>query len=397
MTCTLSKAIATLIVATLASPAALASQVIVPDDFPLIQQAVDAAAPGDVILIRNVPGVQGNNPVIVDKPLSLVGYPTFQLTSFDCAGPGAGAHGALWLSGPGAGTVRVIGMTNIGFNDCVYPPPAIGGGGFEALHVYDSTLVGTQGGQTGSGYSGQAIDVDVDRLVLTDCTVTGGGMKGYDACSQVLDHAGAAVRVVGGTVVAVGCKITGGSGIQTFCCDCSCPDDMMTLVGQGGAGVEAAELYQAYSIIEGGEGATFVARPQSGPVSVLCGQLPDGPALVVDDQVVLTGELLVLLGDGLMHLGQTTTIMWSYAGSGSQADFVSLYAAPGVAAPLLTQHGQVFLDLAALSFIGSYHSSLATAQLPVPNDPKLIGMDLALQAYSGNQGLSTPVFTAVVP
>lgn len=382
-------------VATLIIAPGVPAQIYVPADYPLIQQAVDAASPGDVIVIKDLPGLQGPNPVIIDKPLSLVGDPEFELFAADCAGPGAGPHGGLYLAGPGSGTVRIIGLRVLWGQDCLYPPPAIAGGGFEAVHLYDANLIGTAGAQSGSGFSGAAIDLSVERLVVVDSSIVGGSIRSYN-CSQPLADAGAAIRVVGGTVSVLNSTIQGGQGLLSFCCSCACPTDLSVLLGRGGPGVTTDELYQAFSNITGGQGASFYAYPQDATgTSVFCGQLPSGPALQVGSQVPITGELLVLQGDGLLHLGQDEWLTWSYPSSSST--MLNLFMTPGVGAPLQIKNGVLFLDPQFLALLGSYFPAQASVQLTVPVDTALLGVDLVLQAYSSADGLSTPIITAIVP
>lgn len=105
------------------SPAARAATRRVPEDYPLIQAAIDAAAPGDVVLIG--PGTYPENLVVAGKSLSLVGTAGAVSTIVDGQGLGsvlvlyagwvegltlrngkAGYGGGIHLLGSGATTIR---------------------------------------------------------------------------------------------------------------------------------------------------------------------------------------------------------------------------------------------------------------------------------------------------
>lgn len=373
----------------LAAPAA-ADQLVVPDDYTWIQQAIDAAAPGDVILVKDSAGALNSQPLIIDKPLTIVGQPFLELEVTECANFPI-PNGAVWLDGPGSGTVTLIGLRreNAGF-DCPWPAPFVGGGGFDALHVYDSDLLPASGGQTGSGNAGVAIDADVARVLVVNSTIRGGSNNDYD-CYGMYGDAGTAIRLPGGTVVAVDSTITGGQGYYTCCTYCDCPTDLSGWLGQGGTGVEAAVLWSLRSTVEGGEGAMVSAHPsQSSGSGTPCCQLPSGDAMIVGQHLVLDGDLL--LGSGPMLQGEDWVLSWELSSPLAQLFWST---APG--GPLSTAHGVVLLDLATLVDLGPIPGGTGQLTVTIPSDPVIIGGEVVVQAFGVGSGLSQPVLTAVVP
>ncbi len=86
----------------LASPA-IAGQLIVPDQYMEVQEAIDAANPGDVIIIKG----HNSNQIVIDKSLTLVGQFVpggSSLPSISAYSAGLTLPPAITLAGPGSGT-----------------------------------------------------------------------------------------------------------------------------------------------------------------------------------------------------------------------------------------------------------------------------------------------------
>ncbi|GEM_PF-3137941 len=370
---------------------AVCSQLVVPDNYAKIQDAIDAAAAGDVILVKNSQGQASNIPVIIDKALTIVGEPYLELEVVEC-GNYPIPFGAVWLAGPGSGTVTLIGLrTEIPGYDCVWPAPFVAGGGFDALHIYDSDMRPANGGQTGTGYAGHAIDVDVNRVVVVNSTITGGSVRDYDCGGMPGVSAGTAIRLPGGTVVALDSTLVGGSGISTCCTYCSCPPDLTGINGVGGVAVEAALLYSAGTSITGGSGAEYLAylggvsgQPPS------CGYLADGAAMVVGSSVSLSGDFLG--SSGPLVQGLSWTLSWDLSSPMNE-----LFWSPNLGAPTQTPWGLTFLDLSFLVDIGPLPPGPGRVTIQVPNDPFIAGVEVVVQVLGSSSGLSLPVLTAVVP
>lgn len=372
----------------LASPSA-ADVLVVPDEYATIAAAIAAAAPGDVVLVHDSAGVPNGEPVIIDKPLTLVGEPWLELESYECADHPI-PNGAVWLDGPGAGTVTLIGLRRKGPGlDCLWPAPFIGGGGFEALHIYDSEIQASNGGQTGAGQAGVTVDADVARVVVVNSVVRGGSVGDAD-CAGMPSDAGTAIRLPGGTVVAIDSTIVGGQAVFTCCTFCDCPDDPASLKGHGGLGVEAGLLYTARSTVRGGPGAQYGAYASASGQPVSCAPLPGGQAMLVGSHVVFTGDLLQ--GSGPMHQGEGWLLSSDLSSPSNR-----LFWSSGVSAPLSTGYGLTLLDLAFLVDLGHLPAGPQQLVIQVPTDTYLVGLQVVLQALGSQTGLSLPVLTAVVP
>src|SRR5687767_2941958 len=133
----------------------------VPGDFSTIQDALDASPAGEVIVVHG--GTWGA--ITIRRPVTLIGDPQPSIGGF------GGPFPPVTLDGPGLGKVTLSSIFVggvFGGNDLPStPPPGIHGGGFEALHIIDTTVVAPQRsmfGFTGLGLGNSAIVADVPFL-----------------------------------------------------------------------------------------------------------------------------------------------------------------------------------------------------------------------------------------
>ncbi len=366
---------------TLAAPA-LAGVIRVPADQPNLQAAIDVAAPGDVILVAQTV----ENPVVVDKPLTILGDPFFQIT-IECDFSGCPTcpepDHAFRLAGPGSGTV-VIGNVTASSFDCFEPAQAIGGGGFDELHVHDASFVLTAG-LSGLGDGNAAIGADVPYILISRSTIKG-SQPDSDHCSGFLLGDGyPAVDAPASTVVILDSKVTGGGDAHFCCVFCTCPG-VFPPGGGGGPGVVANEVYvDDASTVQGGKGATYFAFPNdelSGG-QVACTTLPDGPAFIA---TVVNQLGPGATGSGQVALGGTWSLSFDVPGPAAVLFFSGLsqpYPGGGF--------GFAFLDPVGLASLGPVPTgSPQTLAFPVPPAAVLLGIEGGFQILDATLGLTPP-------
>ena len=236
-------------------PAARAEVLVVaPSGFTTVQAAVDAAASGDVILVR---GGAGGTFTVAGKSLTLVGDGG---TDAACVMPqlfgnvmGQGSQHNV-VSGIGAGGVVVLrGLLLSGLEvtdvqgtvwveDCVIQTvsPAMRATSCQRLVVTHSTLTGPFGfidaGAYFWGAVGGALELIDTHAAVSDSVLSGGDGKGFGV-TQVgpssNESGGDGLRVSGGSLSLQGCTLSGGDGglggswMVGFC----------TNGGDGGAGL----------------------------------------------------------------------------------------------------------------------------------------------------------------
>ena len=378
----------------------VADQVRVPEDFSTLQAAVNAAQPGDVIIVTG--GV--HPPVVINKALTLVGdwsdRPVIRPAS-----PGEETNpfvqdAAVTLAGPGSGTVTLSMFELAGTADASYfgtAGQALSGGGFSEVRVVHCELVAPSWFQpTGIGLAPHAIalDGDVGWLLVSQSTVIGGEGT-YDAAPSgplTLPSGGDGIRAPSTSVTVVDSFVRGGDGMDvvynggiyapTGCDDVS--------GGLGGRGVVASALHHAASQLMGGDGAELNVFSPLGGLFYLCTR-PSGAAIAgMSDVVDLPGTLF---GSGAMVSGSTWTLTW-FASSPS----VLLVLSPALVPPLdVGSKGLLFMDPNQLFFIALPGAGLMNTSFPVPADMSLLGWPLALQIYDAQVGLTRPVYSSFVP
>jgi hypothetical protein len=281
--------------------------------------------------------------------------------------------------------------------DCDYPAPAIGGGGFDELHVHDATIE-IVSGLSGLGHGADAIDVDVPFVLVSGSTIAAVG-SGSDHCSGFLyPDETAGLRNPNGTVLLVDSEVQGGSGVaSSLCCVvCGCPPmPDPAFGGHGGPGVVADQVFLAGATVTGGAGATFYAYPAGKPYDPVgtpidCGSQPDGPAFVASAVHELQGTLT---GARTASPGGKYVIAWDLPGP-----IAGLFFALGATAPMATASGHLFLDPATTSFLGSIATGApASLAIAIPKSSALLGVEFAFQALDSTLGATRPIAGLVVP
>jgi len=365
----------------LLAPLAAAQVIDVPGDFPDPQSAVVAAPDGATILVHGGQWL----PLVIDRPLTLVGD---GLPLFLPDGPPPTALSPVTLAGPGHGVVRLVGIQlGGGVDGSVYEAcdPSISGGGFDALHVFDSLIVGApwQFAYNFTFPGADAIDVDVPLVWVERCTVRGAdAAAGDNATHMTAVDAGDGI-VSTGTVVLLDSSAQGGDGPQLSWddgggggCPPVCPG------GAGGDGVACQRLERANASISAGAGSVWL---DENGISTCC-EGPAGSALVVGEDVPLANDLVA---SGPALLGQPWTLSWSLPGPA-----VILFVSAGVGpAPQL---GAPKLHLLPPLFVGAVLATPSSLPVTVPPDTTLTGLEFGVQVYS-IQGWSRPVAGVLGP
>ncbi|MGQ0553385.1 MAG: hypothetical protein ACT4PU_09215 [Planctomycetota bacterium] len=369
----------------------------VPGDFPDLQAAIDGVPDNAVIQVGT--GTAGAwESILIDKPLTLIGM-TQPFGGQVLITPGGSdpqmATPAITLAGPGHGVVRLV---NLQLGGGVWAgffqasDASIAGGGFEALHIYDSVIDGAPWQDVYNTVipGADAVRVDLPLLWIERCTVRGGD-TGFDPQDNFTSSHDAGTAIINtGTVVLLDSTVRGGRGPggEGFGgiswddggnggCPPACPG------GAGGDGVICDRLVRAASSIAAGAGTVW--KDDNG-VNTCC-QGPSGTALIA--AVGVTDLANDLVSSGPARLGQPYSLAWTTPGP-----LVLLFVASSVApAPQLGAPG---LYLQPPLFLGTALVSPGGLQATIPNTPAFAGLELALQCYS-LQGWSRPVATVIAP
>ena len=373
--------LAPFLAAVLLAPLATAQVIDVPGDYPDPQSAIAAAPAGATIVVH-----WGQyEPIVIDKPLTIVGE---GLPEFLAGGPPPIAGSPVTLAGPGHGVVRLVGVL-LGrtvpatvYTEC---DPSISGGGFDALHVFDSDVHGApwQFTYNWTFAGADAIRVDLPLVWIERCQVRGADSDAGDNATQTVPVDAGDGIVSTGTVVLLDSTVRGGDGAVASWddggnggCPPICPG------GAGGDGVAAPRLVRANSSVAAGAGMVWLDELG---VSGCCTG-PAGTALIVGEEVPLANDLVA---SGPAKLGQPWTLSWSLPGPAA-----ILFVSAGVgAAPQL---GAPKLHLLPPLFLGIVVSTPSTLPVLVPADTVLTGLEFGVQMY-GTSGWSRPVAGVLGP
>ena len=373
----------------LAAPA-LVAQIHVPGDFDDLQEAIDAAQYGDVIVVTG--GDYG--PFVIDKPLTLVGSAsdrpvlrTYSTMEFQSQ-PEPSFDGPVTLAGPGAGTVTIAGF-DIGGDELFWEyqqaPPAIRGGGFDALHVLHCDVAAPAWTNYGNPNAAPGIEVDLPYLLVRDSRVVGGKAGwngGFDSNTLMPGDAGIEST---GDVELFDAHVIGGEGYDNtydnyfLPTECSQVND-----GKGGTGVVTpGTLRAARSVIEGGPGAEVKVDDGPGVGAFLC-QKEDGEVMEVGAYVELDDSLQ---GSGALVPNSTWTLRSDSASTSSALLLVSVEPV----APQATFAGALYMPPTELWTV-PIATGGAVLTVPVRDDPGLLGATVVIQRYDLSEGtLSRPV------
>lgn len=366
------------------APAAFPTTLRVPEDVATLQEAIWRSSPGGVVVVR---GEQ--EPVVIDRPLSILGDPDLvidrgyqALGSSPCHLPG------VTLAGAGSGVVTLVGLHSRLAGECGMPAPAVAGGGFDELRLVDCSLSSFQVVFSGGAYGSPGVEVDVPLVLVTGSLILGGRADVDDCYGILLGDGDPALLAPQGTVVVLDSDLRGGDG-GYLCCHpflCACPQTLSGLGGIGGDGVVAREVFQAGSTIVGGKGSTF--HVLTGGPPIVCGSQPDGVPVVAASTVVLTNGLQ---GPSRMALGASYTLSWNLVGA-----TIALWVADGFQGPEPFSGGAwSFLPADATLFLGLRPATPASWTFPVPSAAALLRHQLTFQGADEYGTLTRPVTAAV--
>ena len=382
--------LACVLAACLGAPAQLQAQVDVPGDFANLQQAIDAAAPGGVIVVHG----GTHDSIVIDKALTLVGVPApfLPLIKGKLDAAAFVVRAPIRLDGPGAGEVTLIGLRTAGSLQeglVIHGEPGILGGGFDQLRILHCKINGCGGDsvatETLQGTPGMA--VTVPYVVIEGSTVTAGDTQ--HAFGGPFPTIGAiGVLAPYSTVTLLDSEVTGGLVFDFLWHNVPdpCPGGCAGIAGgSGGVGIVTAQLYLANSSILGGQGATFTCDTGF----VICTK-SNGVEIVANRVHSLPDNLGA---SGPLDQGGSFTLHWYSLGNPAL-----LVLSPGSHPPVLLEgYGLLFVALSqAATFLvpGGGHVEQA---FPVPVNGALVGTAFTLQVYDPLLGLTRPVVAAVVP
>lgn len=367
---------------------AVAQAIHVPGDYPTIQQALDAAPSGAVVIVHG--GIW--DAITIERPVTLIG------DEFPVIGGVSGYFAPIALQGSGKGRVVIQGVAVGGvFTDSFVsarPPAGIQGGGFEELYVSSAAITAPQRpifDFTGLGYGSSAIDVNVPLVVLDGVSAIGGGAGIDDDCTGSPPEWIPPPAIRAPTLIMIGSSAQGGRNgsfqshlwpTQADCDPHNCP------FLPGGAGIECGVLYYTgslESVATGGVGATWSACAGGPP----CCSSPEGVDIIAGRVVRLADDLAV---PERLALGARYTLRLD-----SPGPTVLLLRASGLRPPVLVRgRGQFFLDPGSTRNLGAIQAP-GTVTFFVPPVSSLIGRTVAHQTLDPEKGFSRPVMSVIVP
>lgn len=357
--------------------------------FTSLQAAIDAVPEHTVL--RVVGGTYG--PLEISKSLTIVGDPAPTLTS-PPTGPGPSLPSAITLQGTGSERLVLSRVLVTGTIDGIIygsARAAIGGAGFAALDVYDSTIEApTWFRLTGVGIGTSAIDLPGASVLIARSTVRGASSEEDRAGVLFLPDGVAGVSA--DTVVVLDSTVVGGgAGLTQFtfgppqATPCPCP----AYSGRGGPGITAQRVFDAGSVVLGGTGSQVeFSLGFTGPYWPW-GAQPNGPAFHAAQRVQLPSTVFAFAPP---EVGTTYTLGYS----------PPLPLAGGLAVGVLAAQPQplfgswFFLDLATLYGSVPVVPGLLSSHLAIPAMPSLVGAHLSFQLVLLDGTLSNPVGAVIV-
>ncbi len=350
----------------------------VPGDFATIQEAIDAAADGDVIRVHG----GTHEAITIDRPLALVGEPRFSIhPPFDS---GFRQPPAVQLAGRGGGAVALCNLEVGGPVNGFFASessPGIDGGGFDELHLQDCAVDGPFWVfLTGVGIGSPALRSSIAEILIVDSTLRGSN-TGADSCIHASPAGPVGIQAPGSVVTLVDSTVDGG-GTLPLCGPGVCPTG-----GAGGTGIVARETWSIASRIRGGRGALYFPDPS---FAAPCGAAPDGLSALGVRRLSFAGDLKAA---GAPRLGDTWQLSWQTSGAPS-ALLVASVARP---TPFESRFGPLFLESASVFLARVSSAGSDSHDLEIPPDRGLLGRTLAAQVFAPAAGLTRPLVEIVRP
>lgn len=370
---------------------ARAGQLHVPTGFPTIQAAIDAAAPGDVILVHG----GTHDPFRVDRAVTIVANPQATIDNLLVSDPTQSMYDPMpnvVLAGPGSGEVVVANFRLTGVSVLswfVRIAPRVEGGGFDRVILRD--VVGdplSWTSPTGDWDEAHGVDVTVPELVLVGCEFQGVSAGTDWTPVSPWNDAGAGVHAPSSTVWALDSTLVGGDAFPLYFVSevKPCPTDL-SVWGGSGDGLHAKTAFVAGSAIQPGKIEAIFCFTNGQPTSL--GTTSSGVPIVADAVVPLGDALAAPLP---LELGKPWPISWNTT-PGAPALLVLGRPESPIFAPA---YGWLFLDPTTLVIAAVAGGAQSIA--PVAwNTPSLAGLVIGLQAVDPVSGLTRPVVGVALP
>jgi hypothetical protein len=369
-----------------AAPAFAAGEIHVPGDFPDPQSAINAALPGDLVVVHG----GAWDAITIDKPMHLLGNPA-PLFKGTLVGTSSYYYGPpITLTGPGSGVVTLSNITTGGSVGGIasWIGPGVSAGGFDELHIYDSVLRGNKWTATTDPAEGApGLTTSIPFVMIARSTVEASASIGSSPTAPGGAETVPGISAPSSTVVVLDSTVHGGTGGPFYlwdgwgpCGSCS----GCTTLGVGAPGIVCDTLHHAGSVILGGKGADWFDA-----WGTHCTTLSDGPPIVAATEVSLANNLF---GSGPMKLGSTYGLTWSTPGP-----LTWLFFSPGIGFPLqISGLGFGYLDIGSVVQLGAFPAP-GSVNFGIPALPVLLGKEVALQAFDPAVGATRPVIGTLQP
>lgn len=358
----------------------------VPNQFPTLQAAINAAQPNDVVIVHG----GTHDPITINKPLTIVGDPLATIDNSAIPFSDPVPVPAIRIQGSGTGYVRLIGLKTSGTTDgSFYSTTAEGilATGISQLLVEDCEVnPALWAFLSGIGVGKPGIDCSAVELKVVRSKVRGGRTDTDDCDYPSAPNSAPAIQAPNATVIAIDSDIRGGDG-AAFCFSTgNCPVcPCANLGGLPGRGVVAQRLFYGgpKTVILGG-----IGKPVLCGSNVIYQQSNGSPSFTTGPTIYLGASLT---GNGPLELGTLMTLTATNAAPNT----LLLLGAPG--SPLFVGAAYGWLFMNPVSMFQVTIVNFTQFGLNVPNSPALMGAEVVAQTYHSTTKLSVPYFSVIHP